>query len=502
MHALILGNHPLRDSLIRQCQQRGDEVKALVALGDDIAVDDFGELFLLADDTCDPLESDQRQMALLLQIASGFHPEFHQGQRLKCHLMLLCDVTMELLQSEEIICQVTQTVDVYPFILDEEWCRRIRYDHEPITVHSEKIVHVVVVGWSRFAERMVMNAAHVAHYPNYLHNHTLRTRITIIHNDDLADFRGRNKVLFDNSFYRVIGNGFKEYDFHAPDTAVGGEITDIEWEFVKASLYDKVVEVKLQLWSRQTEQQVLTVALAHDDNEKNLDEALHVARLTADIPIYLRVNTTTLLNQMSDKGLLARIKLIGMQNEGYDIRTPLVEMAKTVNVVYQELRKERPESKESTSLRDLTFAAQINNKERMQAWENLPLVNRMSSIYHAMSIPTKMRSVGIADDEWGHFYDLSLQDIEQMARVEHNRWCTAALMMGFRPCTAEERATIEKDIRQKEEWKKKRVHYDLCSYELLGVDVHGVHVTEYDLRLCASMPLIVKSVASENEETT
>jgi hypothetical protein len=55
---------------------------------------------------------------------------------------------------------------------------------------------------------------------------------------------------------------------------------------------------------------------------------------------------------------------------------------------------------------------------------------------------------------------------------------------------------------QKEEWKKKRVHYDLCSYELLGVDVHGVHVTEYDLRLCASMPLIVKSVASENEETT
>lgn len=504
MRTLIVGNHPLRDNLLEQYQQRGDRVVFTDSVSD-VHVDDYDEICLLSPEprSGDGWDCDQGQVVLLEEIAVAYHPEHHEGRCLRCHVLIHSGVMLQLLQTQEMGQQITEKVDVYLFNLDNVWGGGILLDREPVTIHSERTVHLVVVGWSSFSESVVLNAARVAHYPNYLRNNQLRTRITIISDADMSEFISSNHILFDNSYYRILRNDFKDYEFHAPGTTVNGEITDIEWEFIVTSLYNKVVEEKLQLWSRIGDKQMLTVVVAHDNYEQNMREALHVAGITGEgeCGLYCRTANATLWKHACSGDLMTRIQPIGMRDSGYDINTPIVTMAKTVNLVYQEISRESTVGR-SPLLRDVTSVAWIDIQERDKAWDELPAIHRQSSICHAMSIPTKMRSVGIRDNEWSHFYDLSMQDIEVMAKVEHNRWCVAQLLMGFRPCTADERAAIDGDISKKAVYKQKRVHYDLCSYDMLTFDAGGVHATAYDLRLCASMPVIVKSVATEHGETT
>ena len=121
----------------------------------------------------------------------------------------------------------------------------------------------------------------------------------------------------------------------------------------------------------------------------------------------------------------------------------------------------------------------------------------MSNIYNAMTIGIKMRSMGFVEDDWEKFYDLSQEDIEMLAEVEHNRWSVEELILGWRPCTAEEERMVEADISQKEELKKRKIHYDLRPYDDLRPDATGKPVALYDLCLCSCLPLITKSFADE-----
>ena len=501
MHILILGNHPIRNNLIAQYQKRGDKVDCYEELDSKVKVDEYDEVCVLNGGKGNTIgfDDDQERISTLEQLAEGYNTEKHDGRRMVCHLLISSKVTMQLLRSQKIEKGITDVIELRPIMLDEEWGRSIQLDREPITVQSEKTVHLVVVGWSNFAESLVINAAHVAHYPNYVRNNKLRTRITIIHDGDAIQLINDYKTLFDNSYYRVFYSDFKEKEFHKPQTDVNGVVTDIEWEFVEAPIQNTIVEEKLRLWSTLQDKQILTIAVTHEDDEQNLKEAFHITRLTENVvPVYVHMRSASLLRLFD--GQAEKIEPVGMLDLGYDVNSSLVEMAKTVNAVYQQLKKEKPIGDASINLRNLTYVAQIDSEERNNSWKTLPMTHRMSSIYHAMGIPTKMRSVGIMEEEWERFYDLSLQDVELMAQVEHNRWCMAELLMGYRPCTAEEREIIDDDIRQKEVYKRKKVHYDICSYDMLKVDEHGMDVVAYDLRLCASMPIIVKSVAARYGE--
>jgi hypothetical protein len=62
----------------------------------------------------------------------------------------------------------------------------------------------------------------------------------------------------------------------------------------------------------------------------------------------------------------------------------------------------------------LRYAVEINKEARDKSWAKLTNVKRMSSIYNAMTIPTKMRSLGLEENEWDKFYDIPQQDIEIM----------------------------------------------------------------------------------------
>jgi len=463
------------ENLIRQYEGNGYVIKHQQILSaNDNCINDFDELCLLAE-----VGEDNKAVAMLELLATGYRVEDHGGKRLQCHLLVHENETLQMLHTCDLRDVVRRKIDVYPFTTDDEWSRSIVLDYEPITVRSEKHVHLVIFGMGRIAEMVAIQAAHVAHYPNYVRNHSLRTRITMIDAEaeqNCENIIMRHQHLFDNSYYRIVKPSEEKavVKFHKPMyEGLREDFVDVEWEFVEAESWDADVREKLQIWSKD-DKQLLTVVMADGKGEKNVAQALYLPNELDQhsIPIYI----------------------YNEQNYLYDVNLSLVRMAKNVNYIYDRCYNENIEDWKGL----LRFAVEIDKVERERSWAKLSNVKRMSSIYNAMTIPTKMRSIGLKEDDWDKFYDLTQQDIEILAQVEHNRWCVEELILGFRPCTDEEQEKIAIDVKtQKNVYKARRIHYDLRAYNDLRPDGTGKPVQVYDLCLSACLPLIVKAFSDE-----
>ena len=481
----------MADDLVRQYEAKGFAVEKESDLSTEgIAINDYDELFLSAE----PGE-DHRLIALLPALAKDYDIQMHHGKRLTCHLLLHDSSVLQRLQTSDPCDEVRQKIDVYPFTLYELWNQAIVLDYEPITIQSERHVHLVIFGLTEIGERVAIHAANVAHYPNYIRDHSLRTRITIIDNDAIQkskQFVSRYQTLFDNSYYRMV-NPLEEkavVSFHRPMYEGRREdFVDVEWEFVEADCWSSAVRDKLALWA-EDKTQLLTIVLADKDGERNIAEAVYLpdelTKHATPIYLYTRQNIKSAFRQS--------IHFFGMDNGGYDICQPLVSMAKKVNYIYERCYHDNIERWNGV----LRHTVEIDYGEAERLWADLPNVRRMSSICNAMTIPSKMRSVGIAETEWDKFYDIAEHDIEILSQVEHNRWCMEKLIIGFRPCTDDEQDTIASDVKTlKELYKARKIHYDLCAYHELRPDGTGKSVQIYDACLCSCLPLIAKESSGE-----
>ena len=471
----ILGKHPLADNLIQQYERMGYGIEhRRVFENEDVSINDYDELCLL------PEEGEEScALALLPDLGAGYDMEAHGDKKLICHLLLSSNQTLQMLQVCDFCDTVRRKMDVYPFSKEEVWSRSIVLDYKPITLQSEEHVHLIIFGMGEISEMVVIQAAHVAHYPNYVRNHSLRTRITMI--DVKADrkyqtFIKKYQHLFDNSYYRVVKPSEDKaiVKFHKPMYEGKREdFVDVEWEFVAAESWNADLREKLQFWAKD-KKQLLTVVMADKDSNKNKSEALLLPQelYQQSIPIYI----------------------YGQQMDGYDVTLPWVRMAKNVKYVYDCCYYDNV--KDWNGL--LRFAVEIDPLKRELLWAEESNVKRMSNIYNAMTIPTKMRSLGLKEDDWDKFYDLSQKDIELLAQVEHNRWNVEELILGYRPCTDAEQDIIAADVAtQKDAYKTRKIHYDLRAYNDLRPDKTGRGVQVYDLCLSACLPLIAKAFTDE-----
>ncbi len=491
--ALILGEHPIAADLIRQYEALGYEVKrssdASASSVDLAAID---ELVLLPfGDEPDAVRADYECLALLIELAAGMEPS---GKRLRCHVLLRAQATLQKLRAADFCESVSQRIDLYPFTMEDVWSRSIELDYEPVTLQSEKRVHLVVFGMSEIGEMVAINAAHRAHYPNYVLNHRLRTRITVVDEDAARGqerWTSRYQHLLDNSYHRTVVPAAPQpvKAFHKPMyEGQRDEFVDVEWEFVEAKSHETGLREKLQLWAADT-RQLLTVVLAHDDEKQNVSEAMLLPDVLFqnEIPVYVYTRDGLA------SGLGTNLRPFGMMSCGYDVTLPLVRMAKNINYIYDRCYADNVERWDGR----LHYSVEIDAGERERSWAKLKNVKRMSNIFNAMSIPSKMRSIGLEAGDWDKFYDISQQDLELLAQVEHNRWCVEELIMGWRPCTPEEQRAIESDISLKEAFKKRKIHYDLRAYDDLRPDKTGKSSKIYDVCISGSLPLIAKAFAEE-----
>jgi len=472
--AIIIGRHQIADSLLRQYERRGYVVSRQEKLSSDgININEYDELCLLASNN-----EDNKAISLLEKFAEDFDKMKHDDKRLLCHLLVQECKTIQMLQKCDFCDSIRQKIDVYPFTMEEIWSHSIVLDYEPITIRSDKHVHLVIFGMDEVAETVAIQTAHIAHYPNYVRNHSLRTRITMIDENakSLSErFIKRYCHLFDNCYYRIV-NPSEEIMvkvFHKPMYEGKREdFVDVEWEFVDAEFWNPDVREKLKQWARD-DSQLLTVVMADKNEDKNVVMSLFIPDelYQRSIPIYKYSPTSE-----------------------YDVSMPIVQMAKNVNYIYHRCYHDNIEKWQGK----LHISVEISFKERERLWAEQSSVKRLSSIYNAMTIPSKMRSIGLKEEDWEKFYDITQQDIELLAKVEHNRWSVEELILGFRPCTDEEHEKIAADVKsQKAAYKACKIHYDLRAYNELMPDETNKSVQVYDLCLSACLPLIAKTFADQ-----
>ena len=473
--AIIIGDYLITNSLVQQYESKGLVIEQRQKpLAEGIAINDYDELYLFA---CDG--EGKKTVAMLADLAEKYDTEAHHGKRLICHIIIERNEILRMLQTCDFCNEVRQKIDVYPFSMDAVWSRSIILDYEHITIQSDKHVHLVIFGMGEVAETVAIQAAIVAHYPNYVRNHSLRTRITMISEnaETLSEgFIRRYRHLFDNSFYRIVKPSDEKTVkvFHKPMYYGKREdFVDVEWEFVDVESWNPDVREKLKQWA-QDDRQLLTLVMADRDPDKNVAMSLFLPDelYQRSIPIH----------KYSPHAV------------EYDISMPLVQMAKNVNYIYSQCYNDNFVNWQG----HIQTSVEIDRAERDKLWADLSSVKRWSSIYNAMTIPSKMRSIGLGEDDWDKFYDISQQDIEILAQVEHNRWNVEELILGYRPCTDEEQDKIAADIEtQKDVFKERKIHYDLRAYHDLRPDRTGKSAQVYDLCLSAALPLIAKTFVDE-----
>lgn len=507
--ALLAGSHPMLDDVAGQYEERSFSVTRIMSGEGYSGRPD--ELFIATQ--CPQEEKvleDMRNIGLIRSICTADTP----CAKTRCHLLVHSREVMALLEKGDLFESMKAYVDLYPFTEAGVWAQRIfaplpgesshLIDREMMYPDSDKTVHIVIFGMNPMAETLAEYAALTCHYSNYSRNHSLRTRVSIIDDgmtDRMYDFRCRYQSLFDNSYYRTVNlkssDGAEVVEFHAPEyDGIREDFVDVEWEFINGGIWSNVLKQKLIQWSEDPNR-LLTVILSHDTDNQNLSTALKMPEALSlnGIPVMVRMSTTDIMALLSDR---KNIMPFGMKRFSYDVRLPLVQMAKMVNYVYECCYEDNYRKGSSTG--DVFSPVAIDMSKAEISWMDLPYSKRMSNVCNAMTIPVKMRLMGYESEDWSVFYGMSGKDIATIAEVEHNRWNVAELLLGSRPVTVEQEAEIEKDAGLKKKYRESGYHYDLRAYRDLRKDATGRNANTYDICLSGAVPLIANTFITECDD--
>lgn len=455
-------------------------------------------------------ENDNAIVRRLAEEAKRYDASAHGGRRMECYALFDDATSLWLLQTVGLPEEIQQQVDLFATTTEDLLAKALflklptltspfpPLDRTPIAYDSDTTVHLVVVGFSAQAEALALHAALVAHYPNYCRDTKLRTRITLI--DDHID-AGREQLtqryhcLFDHSYYRTIdlNEATPRCLLHRPlYEQRRKDFVDIEWEFVNGNVRNEAVRQKLTEWSSDPCQQ-LTLALCHADQERNYSEAFSLPQelYQQHIPVFCRADESDLIRMAAKESAYATIHPFGTELCDLHILRVLKQLAQRVNYVYNHCFALAPTD-------PITAPSAIDKSRLEPLWRQVgSLTKQYSNLFNAMTLATKMHSIGHAPTDWQAYYALTMDEINLLTAVEHNRWSVEELILGYRPTTDEEQQLIERDIAQKKVLRRQKIHYDLRAYDDLRADVTGKNVNVYDRALTQGIPLIIKSCITD-----
>ena len=163
----------------------------------DLVIENAKEVYIIGEDIrTDDIESyhDTINMECLKLISENIQnvEKFNREKPLVCRVMFEYQTSFNILQVTDID---GKKIDFKPFNYYETWAQNVlvcqklekddNYEYLPlegfdgIRIDQDNFVHFIVVGMSRMGLAMAIEAAHLAHYPNFCTNKK-RTRITFI----------------------------------------------------------------------------------------------------------------------------------------------------------------------------------------------------------------------------------------------------------------------------------------------------------------------------------
>ena len=489
-------------------------------------------------------------VAQILRNYKNAHPS--QYQKKHCRVMFEYQTTHSVFQFSDVSDDVRETLDFELFNRYESWARKvlvgnavdtIKYvpleSYKGITYDSNKHVHLIVVGMSNMGTALGVQALFQAHYPNYVRDSQLKTRVTFIDtkaDKEMAFFKGRYATLFELARHRYIdANACKEEDLNSDYGWVdpmqesncqwkhlsnkGQNFLDVEIEFVKGELEsDGVRKYLTQVSKIQTSK--LTIAICLTNASQAIAASLYMPmevyenQQLQQILVYQREASTIIENisKETKKNSIRYEKLrpFGMIYSNYmDDRTRYWKGVLT-HAVYDATQNNQPLPLDLKNTDDKEVKALVDK------WDELKECKKISNKLFVDSIYQKLRCIMDLSKnetlgEYGNpiFDNRSfVQDVKSVlqshasivAKCEHNRWNIEQLLMGFTPMKSADDEQFRKlvDENNKEKINKKKselkessakVHPNICDFEHLNMVDPGAK--KYDYALNVAIPDIL-----------
>lgn len=484
------------------------------------------------------------------------------GLRLRSRIMFEYQTTFSVFQFYDIDENVDSYISFKPFNYYEMWAQRVLInkdiDEEDIKKNAlagailplegakginkddDSYVHLIIAGMSRMGIALGIEAAHLAHYPNYT-TKNIRTRITFIDKnaeEEKEFFMGRFKGLFALSHWRYgyidEQEGLVWRNPHRPTgfEHLGGDFLDIEWEFIKGGIEASTIQDYILQCA--TPQARVTIAICLPESNRSHAAAMYMPRgiyessSVQQILVYNRYGnaiTDAIARNGSIHPYCGKLKGFGHAS-GCFIEHNLKEserIGEMIDNAYNcigtgcEIQAEMDCTTDAicTSNRLVkafkTFYKILCNtnsgnivpdyveadgtKEKKISYKGKSKVaNNWSSIYNGNMLWTKLRSVNYNGKE------LCEDDIQVLADVEHNRWNVEELLMNFMPLTKEEQEKAIQDSSCKNKLKGEMRHLDICSNEKLMEIDGGTRI--YDVELTRYLQQIYNNLNKRDNSTT
>lgn len=440
-------------------------------------------------------------------------------RRIICRVQFEYQTTYSVFQFSDLPDNIKEHLVFIPFNRYENWAQAVFVDSEysekskadneqriikytpldgsGISVDSDKNVHLIVVGMTKMGIAVAIQAAQIAHYPNFKINgdNPHRTKITFIDPDaenEMDFFMGRYQNLFNLARHRYLDLSKRDYsldtkwvdpllDQSSEYKYLGPNFLDIEWEFIKGSVEQPGVMEYLRrsadnAYSPNNEEScmtkddngksLLTIAVCNKYSNEAIAEGIYMPSIVYDkaqqILVYQRESSEILYNLYFKEGKeqeqscnkrYSKLRPFGMLNADFTIDKNTYYRAMLCNYVYccdsfgkiskdQNLNDIIDHIKQE--IRNCILAKNTTNlnNQAEESWDKLSIFNKWSNKYLSNSFKTKLRSIGYTCDKYQCVKDLIEQKMESckksMAECEHNRWNTQQLLMGLRAYTENE----------------------------------------------------------------
>lgn len=417
--------------------------------------------------------------------------------QLKCCVMFEYQTTFSVFQFYDIDENVDAYIEFRPFNYYEMWAQKVLINKEidpekikanaakgaylplegaeGIKINDEKYVHLFIVGMSRMGTAMGIEAAHLAHYPNY-ETKRLRTKITFIDKNAVEEknfFMGRFKELFALSHWRygdVENDNIVWQKTHVPfgKDYLGGDFLDIEWEFINGGIEHDAIQN--YILSSTTPSAKITIAICLPESNRSHAAALYLQKKIYESESILQVLVynrygNAIVNAIGDSGPVypykGKIKSFGSAKSCLvdNYMEDSENIGKRIGDVY----------KESADIKNIKYFGKSKSACR---WSN---------IYNGNMLWAKLRCT----DFFSPGFICDSKVIDSLADVEHNRWVMEQLLMNFRPLSSEEQENMLLCGRSnKNVLKAQMAHLDICSNQrLLEID-KDVRKYDIDLTMC------------------
>ena len=190
-----------------------------------------------------------------------------------------------------------------------------------------------------------------------------------------------------------------------------------------------------------------------------------------DVTILCHTDQNEIIRMATSGAAFASVYPFGESLCDIGILRTIKRMAQRVNYIYNHCFSLAPDD-------PITAPSAIDEEKLEALWRNVGSMPKLySNFFNAMTLSTKMHSIGHDSADWREYYALTMDEINLL--------------------TDEEQRQVENDILLKKEFRSRKIHYDLRAYDDLRTDRTGKNVNVYDMALTQGIPLIIKSCITD-----